>query len=293
MDIYRYFNWSDTDARKILSEREMYFCNAKKWKNFGEFDFNFALLNYKELKSEIEINVIRMRKDDHLQYERWFNLHLRMYKIDFSKYLVLGESERDLLQAQVEDELISRRATEIINNRTLYERAMRQFYFKRTGIFSTSSVLNSKQLWEWKGRFNGHSNNNAVCIGLDSEILKARLDVAGNYSFGEVKYNGLRNQVSFVGSSADFLTNRLNSIAYTLPINTVPNIEQQSEVRILKFLPGNTSDKSTDRFLKLPDEAITRIIIDQNASSATKENILDIAEKIGCVNVTSFDPTSL
>jgi hypothetical protein len=41
--VFKYFNWSDINSKKILTEREIYFCRADKWKNFGEYSFSFKL----------------------------------------------------------------------------------------------------------------------------------------------------------------------------------------------------------------------------------------------------------
>ncbi|HMJ46805.1 MAG TPA: hypothetical protein VK498_05715 [Ferruginibacter sp.] len=283
--LYKYFNWSDLGSRKILTEQEIYFCNAKKWKNYGEFDFTFKDINPESLRKEIKYNVERMQWENPKQHEKWFNVHLHKYKIDFSKYSTLQPVEKDLYEAEVQEKIIDRRVGDIINNPEIYERNTRTFYFTRTGIFSTSLSKESSQLWGWKQNYNGTKNGNAICIGLDFDKLKTILDTVGNYTLGSVNYQGKQNEVDFIGTGNTFLINRLNSITYTLPEDAVENIEEQQEVRILKFLTNDTSDKSTERFLKLKYDCIKEIIIHSNTSNDTQDEIRQIAKVIGCANL--------
>lgn len=287
--LYKYFNWNDLDSRKILTEQELYFCNASRWKNYGEFDFKFKPINQDALRNEIRNQVQEMERVDHKRYERWFNIHLHIYQIDFSKYTTLPSYEKDLYEVQVREDMIEKRVQDILTNPLVYEKATKQFYFQRTGIFSTSFTKESLQLWSWKQNYKGENNGNAVCIGLDLKKLRSKLDTIGNYTLGQVEYQKQKNEIDFMGMGNAFLINRLNSITYTLPKKFVNEIEKQKEIRILKFLTNDTSKKSPERFIKLEHDYITEIVIHANASDIAKQEIREVADAIGCTNLSSFN----
>ncbi|TAD87153.1 MAG: hypothetical protein EAY75_06425 [Bacteroidetes bacterium] len=198
--------------------------------------------------------------------------------------------ERDLLwEPQMVDSIVWHRTMDIINNPKDSEISTRKFYFKRTGIFSTSVVKDSNQLWEWKQTYQQKHNGNAVCIGLDLTKIKNKLDTIGNYSLGQISYQDSQNEIDFIGFGNTFLIDRLNNITFTLSKNSVDNILEQQELRIMKFLTTDTSKKSAERFFYLEPDFITEIIIHSNATDEAKKEIEAIGKKIGCNNLTYFN----
>lgn len=285
--VYKYFNWNDKKSNKILTSREIYFCNASKWASFGEYEFQFNQVNPEELRSEVSKNIWNLHNSDFKHFEIWFNLHLRIYKINFDRYHKLNTLDRDQYLTDTIERLIDSRTKDILANKPVYERAMRKFYFKHTGIFSTSLVNNSKSLWEWKKCFE-EQNNDVVCIGLDTEIILEKLNSVGNFTFGVVNYQGLKNKVDLLGAGDDFIISRLNSISHTLPKNIGKDITDQHELRIMKFISSNTTEKSIERFLQLDDSCVTEIIIHRKANSIVKREVKKIAESINCSNISYY-----
>ena len=279
--IFKYFNWNDLDTRKLLTEKELYFCNADKWKNFGEYSFSFKPIQKQLLYERMERVIYQMRNETGKLYERWFNIHIRKYRIYTGNYNSLTPVEKELWEQQMVDQIMDHRIGEITSNLSDYEKSTKNFYFKRTGIFSTSLSSSSKQLWGWKSVYGGISNEDAVCVGLDLNKLKSSLDKIGNYSMGVVRYGEDINEVDFVGTTDTFFVDRLNSITFTLEKNAVADIEEQQELRILKFLRDNKSKRSPERFLKFDSDVITEILVKSSATSAAKEEIEKIAKLHG------------
>jgi hypothetical protein len=283
--VYKYFNWNDTESRKILTERELYFCNAKRWRNYGEYAFGFKVIDKQRTFDRIEKAVYKMRNEDPSLYERWFNIHVYKYKIEVGDYASLSLVEKDLWEARVVDEIIVHRVKDIVNNTANYELATRNYYYNRTGIFSTSLSKESKPLWEWKRNYRNQANGNAVCVGLNLDKIKGKLDSIGNFSMGIINYGENLNEVEFTGEGNDFLIDQLNSITFTLKNDSVADITDQQELRIMKFLTGDISKKSTDRFLKLDDDYITEIIVHTGATKEAKDEIEATAKSIGYTNL--------
>lgn len=287
--VYKYLNWNDADSKKILTENELYFCNAQKWKNYGEYAFKYKPIDKQVLHDSIEKEVYEMRNKNFPLFEKWFNIHLYKYKIDFGEPQNFTAMERDLLwEPQMVDNIVWHRTMDIIKNPEEAEISTRKFYYKRTGIFSTSKVKNSNQLWEWKQTYQQKHNGNAVCIGLDLTKIKKKLDCIGNYSLGQISYQDSQNEIDFIGFGNAFLIDRLNSITFTLAKNSVDNILEQQELRIMKFLTGDISKKSPERFLYLEPDFLTEIIVHSNATNEAKEEIESISKKNGCNNLTYF-----
>lgn len=284
--VYKYFNWSDTESKKILTEKQIYFCNAKRWQNYGEYNFNFKTIDRQQAFEIIEVAVYNMRNREFHLFEKWFHIHAYKYKIDLSSYDRLSEIERDHWEVRIIDEIIWHRVADIVNNRQKYETSIKNYYFNRTGIFSTSLVKDSEQLWAWKNNYKQEINGNAVCIGLNLPSIKQRLDEIGNYSLGVIKYEENTNEVEFIGTGNDFLVNQLNSITFTLQKDAALNITEQQEVRIMKFLTRDMSKRSPERFMAIDDDFIMEIIVSSSASDVTKKEIEEIAKNIGCTNLT-------
>jgi hypothetical protein len=141
---------------------------------------------------------------------------------------------------------------------------------------------NSKQLWDWKSYHNQKLTNNAVCIGLDLAKIKRRLDGIGNYSLGMVHYDEQINEVEFIGEGNDFLVDQLNSITFTLKNDAAPNVTEQEELRIMKFLTDDISKRSRGRLVKIDPDFITEILISNNADPKAKKEIEELAIAIGC-----------
>ncbi len=284
--VFKYFNWDDVEAKKILTEREMYFCNAKKWKNYGEYDFQFNAVDKYETYNATEAAVYKMRKEDFKLYERWFNIHIIKFQIDVGVPDKLSVIERDLWEVQMVDKIIQHRVLDMINNKNVYEASTKNFYYRHTGIFSTSLTSQSKQLWEWKKNYKNSNNGNAVCVGLDLLKIKDKLDTIGNYSIGMIKYQDGQNEVDFTGTGNAFLVARLNSISFTLRKDVVKDILDQEELRIMKFLTGDLAKKSAGRFMSLNNDFITEIFIHSAATDKTKEEVEGVAKYIDCKSIS-------
>ncbi|MBL7757313.1 MAG: hypothetical protein JNL59_07965, partial [Chitinophagaceae bacterium] len=267
--VYKYFNWEDTESRKILTERELYFCNARKWKNFGEYSFAFKPIDKLAVYTRLEKLAYKMRNRELPLFEKWFNIHVYKYRIDTGNPHSLSPIEKDLWEVQIVDQIIQHRVDEIARNTPAYELATKNFYYKRTGIFSTSLTKDSQQLWDWKNTYQHNYNGSAVCVGLDLAKIKSKLDVIRNYSLGPVKYEESINEVDFTGSTDDFFVDRLNSITFTLKKDAVAGITEQQELRIMRFLTDKVSPNCPDRFLKLDDDCITEIIVHAGATEET------------------------
>ncbi len=280
--VYKYFNWQDPLAKRILTEREMYFCNANRWKNFGEYDFDFKKPNLKALHEEIEKTAYRVRNKDFQEYRRWVEHHINLYKIDIGDPSALSPIELELWEVRVVNEITKHRAAEMLDNTSEYAKSTRKFFFEHTGIYSTSLINNSAQLWGWKQTFKHVNNGAAICIGLNMNRIKTQLDQVGNYSIGMVNYKAERNEVELAGSGSQFLIDRLNHITLTLKGDAVKDLSDQEELRILKFLTGDVSDKSPDRFMTLEPDAITEVIVHTNTSDNEKEEITAIARRLDC-----------
>lgn len=283
--VYKYFNWDDTESRKILTELEMYFCNAKRWKNYGEYAFAFKPIDKQKAFDRIEKSVYEMRNRNLPLFEKWFNIHIHKFMIDVGNPSTLSWVEKDLWEARITDEIIKHRVYDIVNNKVDYETSIKSYYYNRTGIFSTSLTNSSKQLWDWKSNYKQKLTNNAVCIGLDLAKIKKKLDGLRNYSLGFVKYGDQLNEVEFIGEGNDFLVDQLNSITFTLKNDAAPNVTEQEELRIMKFLTDDISKRSPERFMKIDPDFITEIIISNNADSKAKREIEELAAKIGCSNL--------
>ena len=284
--VFKYFNWDDIESRRILTDRELYFCNAKRWKNYGEYAFKFKPINKQKAYEKIESVAYKMRNENFKLFEKWFNIHVYKYKIDVGNYSSLSSVEKDLWETHIVDEIIRHRVKDIVSNQIDYETSTKNYYYNRTGIFSTSLTKNSKQLWDWKSGYRQQSNGNAVCIGLDLAKIKQKLDSIGNFSLGVIKYGESLNEVEYIGSGNDFLINQLNSITFTLKKDSAVNIAEQEELRIMKFLAEDISKQSPDRFLKLEDDFITEILVHTDVTSEAKNEIETIAKSIGCSNLT-------
>ncbi len=280
--VFKYINWDDVESRKILTDREMYFCNAKRWKNYGEYAFTFKPIDKQKAFERIEQVAYKMRNENLPLFEKWFNVHIYKYKINVGNPSSLSSIEKDLWEARMVDEIIKHRVNDILNNQTDYETSTKQYYYNRTGIFSTSLTKSSKQLWDWKRNYNQQLNNNAVCIGLDLSKIKERLDSIGNYSLGIVQYEEHLNQVEYIGSGNDFLVDQLNSITFTLKNDAAFNVTEQEELRIMKFLTEDISKRSPGRFMKIDNDFITEILVCDNATTNTKTEIEKLANDIGC-----------
>lgn len=283
--VFKYFNWDDTESRKVLTEREMYFCNAKRWKNYGEYAFSFKPIDKQRAFERIEKIAYKMRNENLLLFEKWFNIHIHKYKIEVGNPDKLSWIEKDLWEARITDEIIKHRVYDIVNNQTNYETSIKNYYYNRTGIFSTSLTKNSKQLWDWKSSYNQKLTNNTVCIGLDLSKIKKKLDGLGNYSLGLVKYGEQFNEVEFIGEGNEFLVDQLNSITFTLKNDAVSNVTEQKELRMMKFLTEDISKRSPGRFMKIDPDFITEILISNKADSRTQKEIEEIAKEIGCGNL--------
>lgn len=284
--VFRYFNWNDIESRKILTEREIYFCNAKRWKNYGEYAFTFKPIDKQKAFKRIDQIIHEMRNQNSSLFEKWFNIHIYKYKIEVGNPNSLRPSDKDLWETRIVDEIIRHRVIDIENNRTDYETSTKQYYYNRTGIFSTSLTKNSNQLWDWKSNYNRKRTDNAVCIGLDLTKIKKKLDETGNYSLGIVQYGEQLNEVEFIGSGNDFLVEQLNSITFTLKNDAALNVTEQEELRIMKFLTEDISKRSPGRFLKIENDFITEILISDKADQSTKREIGDLAKTIGCSNLS-------
>jgi hypothetical protein len=283
--VYKYFNWNDSESRKILTELEMYFCNAKRWKNYGEYAFAFKPIDKQKAFERIEKVAYEMRNSNLPLFEKWFNIHIHKFKIAVGNPSALSWIEKDLWEARITDEIIKHRVYDIANNKADYEASIKSYYYNRTGIFSTSLTYNSKQLWDWKSYYNQKLTNNAVCIGLDLAKVKKQLDSIGNYSLGLVQYDEQLNEVEFIGEGNDFLVDQLNNITFTLKNDAAPKVTEQEELRIMKFLTNDISKRSPERFMKIDPDFITEIIFSNNADSTTKKEIEELAAKIGCSNL--------
>lgn len=283
--VYKYFNWNDIESRKILTELEMYFCNAKRWKNYGEYGFAFKPIDKQKAFERIEKGAYKMRNSNLPLFEKWFNIHIHKFKIDIGDPTTLSWIEKDLWEVRITDEIIKNRVYDIVNNKADYETSIKSYYYNRTGIFSTSLTNNSKQLWDWKSHYNQKLTNNVVCIGLDLTKVKNKLDDVRNYSLGLVRYGEQLNEVEFIGEGNDFLVDQLNSITFTLKNDVVAKVREQEELRIMKFLTYDISKRSPERFMKIDPDCITEIIISNIADIKAKKEIEELAAKIGCSNI--------
>ncbi len=283
--VYKYFNWNDTESRKILTELEMYFCNAKRWTNYGEYAFAFKPIDKQKAFNRIEKVAYEMRNSNLPLFEKWFNIHVHKFKIHVGNPHTLSCIEKDLWEVRITNEIIKHRVYDIANNKADYEASIKSYYYGRTGIFSTSLTNNSKQLWDWKSYYKQKLTNNAVCISLDLAKVKKQLDSLRNYSLGLVKYGEQLNEVEFIGEGNDFLVDQLNSITFTLKNDAAPKVTEQEELRIMKFLTSDISKRSPERFMKIDPDFITEIIISSNSDSTTKKEIEQLAEKNGYSNL--------
>ncbi|PZP43323.1 MAG: hypothetical protein DI598_15920 [Pseudopedobacter saltans] len=284
--VYKYFNWDDLESRKILTQREMYFCNAQKWKNYGEYAFTFKPIDKQKAFERIEQIAYKMRNTNLHQFEKWFYTHIYKYKIDAGNPELLNSIELDLWEARIVDEIIKHRVDDTINNSAAYEKLTKRNYFNRTGIFSTSLTKNSKQLWHWKSIYDKQLNNKAVCIGLNLDKINQRMSEIGNYSLGIIQYGESTNQVEYIGSGNDFITNQLNSIVFTLKNDAVSNITEQEELRITKVLIEDLSKMSPERFVTIDNDFITEILVSDKAPANVKNEIEEFAKSIGCANLS-------
>lgn len=283
--VFKYFNWDDTESRKVLTEQEMYFCNAKRWKNYGEYAFSLKPIDKQRAFERIEKVANKMRNENLPLFGKWFNIHIHKYKIEVGNPNILSWVEKDLWEARITDEIIKHRVNDIVNNQADYEKSIKNYYYNRTGIFSTSLTNNSKQLWDWKSNYNQKLTNNTVCIGLDLSKIKKKLDGLGNYSLGLVQYDEQLNEVEFIGEGNEFLVDQLNSITFTLKNDAAPNVTEQEELRIMKFLTEDISKHSPGRFMKIDPDFITEILISKKVDSKAKKEIEELAKEIGCSNL--------
>lgn len=274
--IYRYFSWNDAESKKILTQKEIYFCNALKWKNFGEYDFKFRTIDPKKLHDDIEKTAYHMRNHEPKVFERWFNIHIIIYKIDVGTPPNLGSVDRDLWENQIIDRIVWFRIEQIMNNQDSYVDQTKKFYYRHTGIFSTSLVKDSKQLWRWKDAY-----KDSVCIGLNLSEIKKQLDKIGNYTMGPVIYNENLNEIDFAVFGESLIIDRLNSLTFTIKDDSVADIVEQQEFRIMKFLSKDVSKASQERFLHLNDDCIEEIVVHQNISENAKNEITLFANELG------------
>jgi len=296
--IYKYFNWGD-EARKILTHQELYFVNADTWKKSGEFDFGFLPLDKSATKVYMENEILKVHNTDPKFYWRWLNVNLHKYFFeDYKLIKSLSTVDKILYEDQLVDKIIAMKLDCMENHPEIYEKEMRKWYFKHTGIFSTSTSNNSPQLWAWKSKLKVPSgsthqsiiNYNAICVGLDLDKVKAILDTVGNYSIAMVKYKEGRNQIAWVGWGDNFFIQRFNSITNTLRGDQVKDILQQQEVRITRFFTDNLSHRDPARYLQLSKDCISEIIIHGKAKQSVKENVNKYAMAIGCKKLSVFNP---
>jgi hypothetical protein len=259
----------------------MYFCNARRWKNIGEYDFSFIKPDPEKLRQETENIIYKVRNSNFQDYKEWLEHHVHKFGIDIGEPEKLTWIELDLWEARMVDEITRHRVREMLDNTSDYAVSTRDFFFKNTGIYSTSLVKDSPQLWGWKQNYKGAERGNAVCIGLDLGKVKAKLDSVGNYSLGMVNYKSETNEVDFLASGSQLLIDRLNRITFSLNESSVQDLTEQEEFRMLRFLTGDASAESPDRFLKLDPDCITEIIVHVNASNETKHAVEAIAKAMG------------
>lgn len=291
--VFKYFNWNDVESRKVLTERELYFCNAKRWRNYGEYAFKFKPIDKKKAFERIEKIAYKMRNENLPLFEKWFNIHIYKYKIDVGDFAKLSSIEKDLWEVRIIDEIIWHRVHDLLDNKEKYEASAKDYYYSRTGIFSTSLTESSKQLWDWKSNYNQQPNGNSVCVGLNLSLIKRKMEEVGNYSLGIVRYGETLNEVEFIGSGNDFLIDQLNSITFTLKDNSAFNITEQQELRIMKFLAEDISKRSPGRFIKIANNVITEILVSKKASFEARAEIEVVAQNIGCGNLRFIDVEKL
>ena len=294
--VYKYFNWGD-EARKILTHEELYFVRADTWKKSGEFDFDFLPLDREATRVYMEKEIWKVRNSNPSFYWKWINTNLHQYFFeDYQRIQNYSALEKELYEVTLVEKIINKKLEHMEGNPSVYENEMRKWYFKHTGIFSTSISNSSPQLWEWKSRIKISSggihqsvlNFNAVCVGFDLDKVKIKLNSIGNYTIAKVKYQGGRNQIEWAGHGDDFFIQRFNSIANTLPDNQVKDVLQQQEIRITKFFGNKLSDKHPDRYVQLGKDCITEVIVNTKAEQTVKDEVLKYSNKIGCSNVSVF-----
>ncbi len=125
MIVYKYFNWSD-EARKILTDQELYFVNARKWKKYGEFDFAFPPLDRVATKKymEKEIAITRYREPDF--YWKGLNLNIvKNFPAAYDKLPHLLTIEKELYETQLVDAIIELRLDHMEANPGFYQDQMR------------------------------------------------------------------------------------------------------------------------------------------------------------------------
>jgi hypothetical protein len=281
--IYKYVNWDDHLARRILTDREMYFTGAERWKKYGEFDFDFIEPDPELLRQEMVRLAYQLRNSgDKEKYHRWFEGWVKQYNIEMGDISNYTWIELDLWEVRIIDLIIHHRVAEMLDNTSAYALSTKQFFFDHTGIYATSLVNDSPQLWAWKQYYKKAIPGNAVCVGLDLEKIKGALDAVGNYSLGFVDYKDVKNEVDFLASGDKMLVDRLNRITFTLKDDAVKDLPEQEELRILKFFAGDTLPEEPDRSLQLGNDFITEIIVHENANATTKEETRALANQLGC-----------
>jgi hypothetical protein len=292
--VYKYFDWGDSNARKILTKREMYFGSARQWEADDEYQFSFNVITDSEvekIKQWMEVVVSKRAYEDNGLYKKWISAELeiddllkkeleRQYDILDVNNLDSFEQEfaKDSIEGWLRGEIIFKRLNELKTNSNNCRDRFKGFLFYRTGIFSTSLVNDSSELW----RDNG---NAAVCVGLDFNVLKRRMDSVGNYLIGTVSYNRASSKIDILSPTVGIGIDDIISIVFSLRKDC---LDKEKELRIMRFLLNNCDKNSPERCVQLPDDAITSIIINSKVSLVVEKEIKEMAKKISCTNVSIY-----
>jgi hypothetical protein len=265
--LYRYVSWDDQGAKQLLTENKLYLYSAEKWKNDGEY--HFELLNFTERAVfELVLSIaIDLRHTNFQEYSNWMTFYAREYGIDLSK---LTEVQVLLLDQY----FAGRIANCWASNPEHFIEGQRKLFFDRTGIVSLSRDKRSYCLWNSKRNLRGE---NIVCLGIDTELLKIALLQERNCLIHEVIYS---NEISQYKLSFDKTGYWSLLQLLEISFNIKSKFKCEQEVRIQRLFM-DTSEKSPERHIILPNNIIKEIIILRDADEATQIQIREIANQKG------------
>jgi|GEM_PF-6493292 len=273
--IYRYINWNDKGSKRLLSENELYFYSAEKWRKDGEYQFELIDFTEKAVFNIVLDIAIEMHNTSFPEYEFWMNFHAQKYGINLDK---LTPIELDLADQHFAKQI----ARERTSNPKNFIEVQKQLYFDRTGIMSFSKSKYSYNLWSSERNISG---DNIICLGIDVEILKKYLEKVPNCFMDEIVYSDEleKYQLIFDKTGYKSLLQLLN-ISFTL--NT--RFRYEEEIRIQRVFFDNSID-SAERKIILPNEIFKEVIILKDADNITQSEIFGFAKQKGISKIQFAD----
>ncbi len=259
--VYKFCSFNNPIDRSLLENLEITFDSPEIWIDFNECEFDFDFGKESEHRKNLEKCLYFEREREPLQfYDKLIK------KFIFNDISYHNKETKELINI-LTDILIKEQ-----NSGDGYQfrfDAVRNNYFKRTGVFCTSIYNDKLPLWMDFANF-----GEGYCIGLDNEVLhKWSIENSLNYAGKMINYYDISNKPKLRLSCS------LNSEDLEAMINVVislPNkrLWHESEYRYINIFQEELNKECLKRRVKIPKESITDIIIGYKSSIENEKELL-------------------